>query len=115
MSFLVTMPPLSNTQYNNLLSTLFQVEEAEGAMFKVSLYSWASSSTNPIPTFTAYGSLVDGTSNDPTTFLPSFASPYNVECMWPGPSDPGDGTKVDSRDSRDRRGPQSRPIDIPSR
>ena len=31
---------------------------------------------------TSYGSLVDNSSNDPTTLLPTFAYPYDVDCMW---------------------------------
>jgi hypothetical protein len=94
LSSLITMPPLSQTQYFRPLLGLFGIEEAVGASFRVSLAAWSSRSSNPIPTFTAYGSQVDGNSQDPTTFLPSFGFPYNVECMWPGPGDPGGKSAV---------------------
>jgi len=114
-AFFVTLPPLSNTQYTNVLMNVFGIEEASGAMLEVSFVGWTSSGPDPVPTFTAYGSLVDGTSNDPTTFLPSFAFPYNVDCMWPGPSDPEGETKTASGGSSDRGAQQRRPLDLPER
>jgi hypothetical protein len=87
----INLAPLAHTQINGVLDSL-GIEEADQAMIKVSFFSWSSSSADPIPAMTCYGSMVDNRSNDPTTILPSFASPYNVECMFPPQDD--DGVKI---------------------
>ncbi len=105
---LVTVPPLAFTQYNRILSNAFQIDEAIGASIKISFYSWSTTSPDPNPAFAVYGSQIDATSNDPTTVLPSFGEPYNVECTWP-PDGLGGG-KVGSPTARTRR-----PLDVPPR
>lgn len=107
-ALLVTLPPLAFQQYNRLLSNAFQIEEATGVSIKVSFYSWSTTSPDPNPAFALYGSQVDVASNDPTTVLPSFGEPYNVECTWP-PDGLGGG-KVASPTARARR-----PLDVPPR
>ena len=69
-------------QYNRLLFSAFGIEEATGGSIKVSFVGWSTTSPDPNPAFATYGSLVDVASNDPTTVLPSFGEPYDVECMW---------------------------------
>ena len=34
---------------------------------------------------TSYGSVVANNTNDPSTVIPFFADPYDVECMWGAP------------------------------
>lgn len=104
----VTVPPLAHVQYNRLLANTFQIEEATGVVVRVAFVSWSTTSPEPVPAFVAYGSQVDSTTGDPTTVLPSFAEPYNVECMWP--SDGGGGGKTGSPTGQLRR-----PLEVPPR
>lgn len=103
---LVQIPPLGHVQYNEVLLTQFGLAAAEQVMIKVAFLGWTSSSVNPIPAFATYGSVVDHGSNDPTTILASFSSPYDVECVWPG-GDAGSGVR------KDRRGVDARPVHAP--
>ena len=89
MSVTVTLPPLAHIQYFQIFSSVFQLNDVAQARFKVSIEQWSTTGTDPHPTFTAYGSLVDNGSNDPTTYSPTFEFPYNVDCMWP--TDDGSG------------------------
>ena len=79
----LTLPPLSHVQYFQILSSVFGLTDVTQARFKVSIRQWSTTGIDPHPTFTTYGSLIDNTSNDPTTFEPTFEAPYNVDCMWP--------------------------------
>jgi len=78
----VTMPPLSFVQYNRILSNTFGLEDVSGISVQVSMVGWTTTSPNPVPTFTIYGSMIDDRSNDPYTLLPSFTVPYDIECVW---------------------------------
>jgi hypothetical protein len=78
-------------------------------MVKVSFISWSTTSPDPIPAFTCYGSVLDNRTSDPTTIQPSFEAPYDAECMWPTDEDDGDGGGGKSFGAR------SRPLDIPPR
>lgn len=102
----IQVPALAHAQYNDILPNIFGLGGAEQVMIKVSFVAWASTSTNPIPAFATYGSVVDGRSNDPTTILPSFAYPYDVECVWPD-SDPGTGVR------KSRQRVTARPVQAP--
>jgi hypothetical protein len=100
------LPPLGHVQLNEVLLTSFGIASAEQVMIKVAFVAWTSTSTDPIPAFATYGSVIDDRSNDPTTVLPSFAYPYDVECVWP---DSGVETGV----RKSRRGVISRPVQAP--
>jgi hypothetical protein len=104
---LTQISPLGHLQLNEVLLTSFGLAAAEQVMIRVAFVGWTSSSTDPIPAFATYGSVIDDRSNDPTTILQSFAYPYDVECMWP---DSGDGTGV----RKSRRGVSFRPVQAPS-
>ena len=86
---IVTIPPLAHVQYTQVMSELFDIEEVSGATLKLTLTRWDTSGPRPRPSFVAYGVMTDNRSNDPTTFLPSFAFPYDVDCMWPDPAEGG--------------------------
>ena len=79
----LTLPPLAHVQYFQIFSNIFGLTDIAQARFKVSIVQWSTSGTDPHPTFTTYGSLIDNGSNDPTTYQPTFEAPYNVDCMWP--------------------------------
>jgi hypothetical protein len=100
------VPPLGHVQFNEILLTAFGIAAAEQVMIKVAFVGWTSSSTDPIPAFATYGSVIDDSSNDPTTVLQSFAYPYDVDCVWPD-SDTGSGVR------KSRQGLNSRPVQAP--
>ncbi|RLE25719.1 MAG: hypothetical protein DRJ65_07090 [Acidobacteria bacterium] len=104
----VTLPPLAHVQYFQIFSSVFQLTDVAQARFKISIEQWSTTGTDPHPTFTAYGSLVDNGSNDPTTYLPTFEYPYNVDCMWP--TDDGSGEpKMYGSERRALEIPEARP------
>lgn len=98
--------PLGHVQFNEVLLTAFGIGAAEQVMIKVAFVGWTSSSTEPIPSFATYGSVIDEHSNDPTTILQSFAYPYDVECIW-SDSDAGTGVR------KSRSGVNYRPVQAP--
>jgi hypothetical protein len=100
------VPVLAHLQWYRVFSTLWDLEEVEAAMIKVSFVAWASTAPDPIPAFITYGSLIDESSDDPTTILGSFADPYDIECMWDG-----GGTPVAPKGGRISR----RPVEIAPR
>lgn len=79
----LTLPPLAHVQYFQILSSVFGITDVAQARFKVSINQWSTTGTDPHPTFTTYGSLIDNGSNDPITIEPTFEAPYNIDCMWP--------------------------------
>jgi len=87
----VYLGPLGHVQYNQILSTLFGLTDVKDITLKITVTDWQSTAPpeNTIPTFTCYGSIVDGASGDPTTVMPSFEFPYDVDCMW-NPEPPPD-------------------------
>lgn len=105
--FVLSLPPLSHIQYNQILLNNFELEEATDILIRVRFVGWTTTSPDPIPAFTAYGSVGDNHSNDATTILPTFASPYDVECMWGAPTE-GEAAKVGTRRA------SRRALDIPS-
>lgn len=81
---LLSMPPASHVQLFRPFRDEWALEDTEGATVRVSIEAWASSSPDPRPMMTSYGSVVVNNTSDPTTVLPSFADSYDVECMWGG-------------------------------
>jgi hypothetical protein len=126
---LIIMPPLSHIQYNRILYTMFSLSDVTGVTLKVSFVAWSTTSPDPNPAFTLYGSVIDSRTNDPTTVVPSFAFPYNVDCMWPSPTPtpgPGRGKTSAAPAPTPTPGPgrgkastptpsRHRPLDIPRR
>ncbi len=111
----IVMGPLSHFQINRVFRNWFGIDEdVSGAMLKVEMVAWQTTSPNPIPLFTCYGSFIDGRSNDPTTVLPSFTFPFNVQCMFPSPP-PDDGGDDGSKRLRTGREGLRRPLSLPGR
>jgi hypothetical protein len=106
----VIMPPLAHIQYNNVMSTLFGIEDVPpDVTIDVTVAAWASGSADPIIGMTTYGNMIDDRTNDPTAILPLFASSYNIACQWPSNDNKnGDTSAGGSRVSR-------RPVEIPAR
>ncbi|MCG6964862.1 MAG: hypothetical protein LJE95_16550 [Acidobacteria bacterium] len=77
-----TLGPLAHIQFNSILSANFGLSDVSDVLIKVSFLSWTSTSPDPVPMFTAYGTLVDNGTNDATTILPSFGFPYDINCVW---------------------------------
>lgn len=77
-----SLGPLSHLQLNGILSSSFNLSNVHDVLVRVSFLNWTSSNPDPVPTFTAYGTLIDNRTNDATTILPSFGFPYDVNCVW---------------------------------
>ncbi len=106
----ISMPPSSHVQYNNIMVTLFGLEDVPNdTTIDISFVNWASANSLPVVGMTTYGTMIDNKTNDPTAILPAFAFPYNIECQWPSSDD---GAK--STPSGIRRVSQ-RPLEIPAR
>jgi len=88
---IVALPPGAQIQLFRPFRDDWGVEEAEGATVQVAIEGWSSQGANPIPMMTSYGSMVNNNTGDPTSILPSFAYPYDIECMWGSPDPPGAG------------------------
>ena len=106
----VSMPPLSQVQYNSVLASLFGLAAApDDVIIKVSFVAWQSNNSVPIVGMTTYGTFIDNSTNDPTAILPAFAYPYNIDCQWPS-----DGkATVGTSGNLPRVG--RRPLEIPPR
>ena len=106
----VIMPPLAHIQYNNVMSTLFGIEDVPpDVTIDVTVAAWASGSADPIIGMTTYGNMIDDRTNDPTAILPLFSSSYNIDCQWPSNDSKNGGKSAGaSRVSR-------RPVKIPAR
>ena len=97
----VVLPPLAHVQFNQVFPSLLGlVTELENITIQVSILAWETSSVRPIVGMTTYGSYVDNSSNDPTTVLPTFAYPYDIDCMW--------------SDGGEKAGGGRRPVEMPS-
>lgn len=98
-------PPGAHVQLFRPFRDEWGVEEVEGATVQVAIEAWSSIGADPIPMMSSYGSMVNNNTNDPTTILPSFAYPYDVECMWDSgdPQGAGKGALL-----------KRRPIEIPA-
>lgn len=102
MSFTISLPPMAHVQYFQVLNSVFGLDDASQVRLDIKIASYSTSGVDPHPTFTAYGSLVDNGSNDPTTYAPTFEMPYDIDCMWQ--------TDVDDPKAQDA---PRRPVDIP--
>jgi hypothetical protein len=100
---LVTLFPAAHVQLFRPFMTEWDLLDVEEASVRVSIEAWSSQSPNPVVMMTSYGSVVHNSTNDPSTVLPSFAYPYDVECMWGGDG----GAKTERLGNR-------RPVEIPS-
>ncbi|HSL18005.1 MAG TPA: hypothetical protein VLB51_08880 [Methylomirabilota bacterium] len=98
---LVTMPPVSHVQYFRPFTVDWDLEEVDIATVKVAIEAWSSTAAEPVVMMTSYGSVIHNRTNDPSTVLPSFAHPYDVDCIWGG-----DGETKVAR-------PDRRPVEIP--
>jgi hypothetical protein len=106
----VTMPPLAQVQYNNVMSSLFGIDDAPNDItIDVTVAAWASGSADPIIGMTTYGNMIDNRTNDPTAILPLFGFSYNIDCQWPSSDDENGGKSAGVR--RVNR----RPVEIPAR
>jgi hypothetical protein len=105
ISTLVNLPPAAQLQFFRPFRDEWNLSETEGATVRVSIEAWTSFSPDPVPLFTSYGSVVNNNTGDPTTVLPVFADPYDVDCMW---NSDGEGIVASRRATR-------RPVEIPSR
>jgi len=112
-SFSFYVAPLQHEQYNQVLSTKFGLTGVSDITLKVSIASYSTTGTKVVPTMVAYGSLVDNRSNDPTTVLPSFSKPYDVECVWSSRTTSAAATGVQQQTIRLDSIP--RPLEIPAR
>lgn len=81
---IITMPPASHVQLFRPFRDEWDLADTEGATVRVSIEAWSSLSPNPVPLITSYGSVIVNNTNDPSTVLPSFVYPYDVDCMWGG-------------------------------
>lgn len=78
-----TVPPLNHLQYFQILRNVLGIDEdISEVLVRVKVLSWSTNNPDAIVAFTTYGSVIDNVSNDPTTLLPSFLDPYNVDCVW---------------------------------
>jgi hypothetical protein len=117
LNLVVNIPPLAHVQYSQILSTIFSQEDLDQARFKVSVLQWTSQGVETVPAFISYGSLVDNVTNDPMTVMPTFAYPYDTECMWNPRDAPNEGPP--NEEENKRRGVPgrvtARPIGMPAR
>ncbi len=105
----VSMPPMSQVQYNNVLSSLFSLDDVPNdTTIEITFVSWASANSQPVVGMTVYGTMIDNRTDDPTAILPAFAFPYDIECQWP--SSGGTKTAVGGI-----RRVSERPLEIPPR
>jgi hypothetical protein len=88
---IVPVPPAAHLQFFRPFREDWGIEAVEGATVQVAIEGWSSQGENPIPMMTSYGSVVNNNANDPTSILPSFAYPYDVDCMWGGGTPQGAG------------------------
>ncbi len=110
----ITLGPLSQYQINRAFLNWFEIEDVSNALIKVEFDSWQTTSPTPTPFFTVYGSLIDGRTNDPTTILPSFGFPFDVNCLFPndGGTDEGSATSLRGRIKNEGL---HRPLSLPTR
>jgi hypothetical protein len=105
----VNMPPMSQVQYNNILTSLFGLTDVPNdTTIDIGFVSWASANSEPVVGMTIYGTMIDNQTNDPTAILPAFAFPYNIDCQWPSSG----GTKTAFGGIRHV---SDRPLEIPPR
>lgn len=108
MIFQFNLAPLQHQQYNSILIERFGISGVQNIRFKVSIVAWSSLGPDPVPTFVAYGSLLDRRTSDGTTILPSFSEPFDVDCVWSS-RDPDAGASAAAA----RLAAEPRPLEIP--
>ena len=102
----VSVPPLAHLQYFRPLQSLLDIDEATAVTWRITIVSANSTASEPQTALTAYGSVIDNSTGDPTTILPSFVDPYPSSCVWPTDDD-GGGIVAGPR-------PRSRRLDLPA-
>jgi len=110
---LISLPPLTHLQYNRILETLGVSGDGPSTV-KVSHLSWSSSSADPKPALISYGSYIDNRSNDPTSVLPTFAYPFDVDCIFIGPEATAKGREAGFGEPRNGR-VSRRPVSVAPR
>jgi hypothetical protein len=106
----VTLPPASHVQYNDIFNSLLGLGSTpDDTVLNIGVLQWTSGSSEPVVGLTTYGTMIHNRTQDPTSILPAFAYPYNVECQWPAPDD----AKSSPNGSYPRV--TRRPVEIPSR
>ncbi len=107
---IVTMPPVSQVQFNSVLASLFGIAAApDDVSIVVSFIRWSSGNNKPTVGMTTYGTFIDNHTNDPTAILPAFAYPYNIDCQW------SSGKQSATSNSGGLPSVGSRPLEIPHR
>ncbi len=105
----LTLPPAGHIQYNDIFNSQLGLGHTpDDTILKIGFVGWTSGSSEPVVGMTVYGTMIDNRTQDPTSILPTFGYPYNVECQWP--SDDAKSTPEGSFPRVTRR-----PIEIPSR
>jgi hypothetical protein len=101
---LISMPPGSHIQLFRPFTEDWAIDgDVEGSTIQVRIAAWSSAAADPRPMMSSYGSVVNNRTSDPSSVLPSFADPYDVECMW------GSGDPEGLKGAR----PNVRPVAIP--
>ena len=106
----ITLPPASHVQYNDIFNSQLGLGDTpDDTILKIGVVQWTSGSSEPVVGLTTHGTMIHNRTQDPTSILPAFAYPYNVECQWPAPDD--------AKSSPNGFYPRvtRRPIEIPSR
>jgi hypothetical protein len=103
----VVLPPAAHIQYNDIFNSQLGLGHTpDDTILKMSVVGWTSGSGEPVVGMTVYGTMIDNRSQDPTSILPSFGYPYNVECQWQSTDEKGATKGPYPRVTR-------RPVEIP--
>jgi len=106
---IVDLPPGAHVQYNDVfLAQLGLGATPDDTILRVGFVRWSSGSGDPVVGMTVYGTMVDNRTQDPTSILPVFGYPYDVECQWPSSDAKSASGGSYTRVSR-------RPVEIPPR
>lgn len=105
----VTLQPASHVQYNDIFNSLLGLGHTpDDTILKISFLQWSTGSGSPVVGMTVYGTMIDNRTQDPTSILPAFGYPYDVECQWPPTGEKNTGGGSYPRVGR-------RPVEIPTR
>jgi hypothetical protein len=104
----VTLPPGAHMQYNDIFNSLGLGHTPDDTVLRIGFVQWTAGSNEPVVGMTVYGTMIDNKTQDPTSILPAFGYPYNVECQWPS---------TDAKSTPNGSYPRvtRRPIEIPPR
>ncbi len=114
-SELLLLPPLAHVQLYRVLNSSFGLSDVSNILLRIKFLNWTTLGTQPVPTFTCYGSLIDNRSNDATTILPSFGYSYDLDKVWAPPSTDTSAQSVSRWGFPERGGPARRPVRMPRR